>query len=244
MARVPCPECPLRRHGPFKPYSEDEIAFINQMKKRHVLVHAGREIISAGDAEPAIYTLFAGWAFRAKALPDGRRQILNFLLPGDLIGFQANMFEASPHSVEALTDVELCQLDRGKVWDLYRNFPEVAFDVTWLTAHEEMLVDENLLGVGQRTAQEKIAALIMQLCKRADSVGLTNSGGTLEFPLTQQHIADALGLSLVHTNKSMRKLEKMGLYEIRGRSLKMTNGHALKNLAHYFDEPISKRPLL
>ncbi|MGE0830654.1 MAG: Crp/Fnr family transcriptional regulator [Hyphomonadaceae bacterium] len=243
LRRIPCPECPLRRHGPFKPYTDDEISFINSFKKRQVGVRAGREIIHAGDPNPPLYTLFKGWAFRFKTLPDGRRQILNFLLPGDPIGFQAHMFEAAPHGVEALTDVELCVLERAKIWELYREFPEIAFDVTWLTAHEEGLVDENLLAVGQRTAQERIAALLIQLYKRAETLGLGNGHG-LEFPLTQQHIADALGLSLVHTNKSLRKLEKMGFSEIKGRGLTITNGHALSSLAAYFDEPVMRRPLL
>lgn len=243
LKRIPCPGCPLRRDGPFKAYTDEQIAFINSFKIAHVGVRAGETIIAAGETQTKLYTLFSGWAFRHKTLPDQRRQILNFLLPGDPIGFQANMFEEAPHSVEALTDVQLCVLDGEKLWELYRHHPRIAFDVTWLTAHEEGVVDENLLGVGQRTAQESIAALVIQLCKRAEALGLKNGKG-VEFPLTQQHIADALGLSLVHTNKSMRKLEKLGLFSIRGRMLDIVNGRALEKLASYYEEPVRLRPLL
>ena len=149
----------------------------------------------AGDDSPELYTLYYGWAFRFKTLPDGRRQILNFLLPGDLIGLQAAMFDGALHGIEALTDVELCVLPRRKVWALFGKMPDLAFDVTWLGSREESLVDENLTSVGRRTAEERIAALIVKLYKRANALGLVTDG-TFTFPLTQQHIADALVSSI------------------------------------------------
>ncbi len=84
---------------------------------------AGAEIIRAGDDSPELYTLYSGWAFRFKTLPDGRRQILNFLLPGDLLGLQAGMFDAALHGIEALTEVQLCVLPRRKVWALFGDMP-------------------------------------------------------------------------------------------------------------------------
>lgn len=240
---VPCLSCPLRAQGPFKQYPNADIRFLDELKKEHLALAAGRDIIGAGDANPPLYTLYAGWAFRFKMLPDGRRQILNFLLPGDPIGFQAHMFDAAPHSVQALTDVQLCGFHRGKIWELFREHPELAFDLTWLTAREEGVVDESLMSAGRRSALESVGALLIHLCKRAEALGLKRNGG-VQFPLTQQHIADALGLSLVHTNKSMRKLAKLGLFEIKDGSLELKNGHAVAKLAQYFDEEPKLRPLL
>lgn len=240
---VPCPSCPLRANGPFKDYADRDIKFLDDLKKDHVAIEAGRDIVHAGDPDPPLYTLFSGWAFRYKLLPDGRRQILNFLLPGDPIGFQGHMFEASPHSVQTLTNVELCSFHRNKIWELFRSHPELAFDLTWLTAREECFVDDHLLSVGRRSAVEAVGALLIHIHKRADALGLHRGGG-VEFPLTQAHIADALGLSLVHTNKSLRKLTKMGLHEIKNGALTLSNGRALGKLAQMFDEPVSLRPLL
>jgi len=240
---VPCPECPLRARGPFKDYANADIRFLDRLKKDHAGAPAGRDIIVVGDPDPPLYTLFSGWAFRYKMLPDGRRQILNFLLPGDLIGFQARMFDAAPHSVQALTDVELCAFHRNRIWELFTGHPELAFDLTWLTAREEGVVDETLLSVGRRSALESVGALLIHLCKRAEALGLKRNGG-VQFPLTQQHIADALGLSLVHTNKSMRKLSKLGLFEIKDGALELKNGHAVAKLAQLFDEEPARRPLL
>jgi CRP-like cAMP-binding protein len=241
--RVSCFECALRACGLFKPVSQNELAVINDIKREHLALSAGSEIIRTGQDSPHIYTLYAGWAFRFKMLPDGRRQILNFLLPGDLIGLQAAMFEAAQHGIEALTDVELCLLPRRKVWDLFGQMPELAFDVTWLGAREESHVDENLLSAGQRSAAERIAALIVILYKRADALALVTDG-TLVFPLTQQHIADALGLSLVHTNKTLARLRRMGMFTQTNGSLTLTNPRVLERTAQHFEEELPRRPLL
>jgi CRP-like cAMP-binding protein len=241
--RVSCFECALRACGLFKPVSQTELAFINDMKRDHLVVPAGRQIIRAGQESDDLYTLYSGWAFRFKTLPDGRRQILNFLLPGDLLGLQAAMCDAAQHGIEALTEVELCLLPRPKVWELFGRVPELAFDVTWLGAREESIVDENLLSAGRRSAAERIAALIVTLYKRADALALV-AGHTFVFPLSQQHIADALGLSLVHTNKTLARLRQMGMYTQANGSLTLTNPHVLERIAQHFDQELARRPLI
>jgi CRP-like cAMP-binding protein len=227
----------------FKPITTNELGAINAIKREHVALPAGTEIIRAGDDSPEIYTLYSGWAFRFKTLPDGRRQILNFLLPGDLIGLQAAMFEASQHSIEALTDVQLCLLPRRKVWALFGELPELAFDIAWLGSREESYVDENLTSTGRRTAAERTAALIIMLYKRAKALALV-TGNTFAFPLTQQHIADALGLSLVHTNKTLARLRRLGVFTRVNGSLTVVNPGVMERIAQHFDDEIPSRPLI
>jgi CRP-like cAMP-binding protein len=241
--RVNCFECALRACGLFRPVSENELAVINDIKRDHLAVPAGTKIIRAGQDSPELYTLYSGWAFRFKTLPDGRRQILNFLLPGDLLGLQAAMFDAAQHGIEALTDVELCLLPRHKIWHLFGQMPELAFDVAWLGAREESRVDENLLSAGRRSAAERIAALILILYRRADALALTEDR-TFAFPLSQQHIADALGLSLVHTNKTLARLRRMGMYTQANGSLTLTNPRILERVAQHFDQEPTPRPLI
>jgi CRP-like cAMP-binding protein len=241
--RVSCFDCALRACGLFKPVSQTELAVINDIKREHLSLPAGSEIISAGQHGADVYTLYAGWAFRFKSLPDGRRQILNFLLPGDLIGLQAGMFDAAQHGTEALTNVELCLLPRRKVWDLFGRMPGLAFDVTWLGAREESHVDENLLSAGQRSAAERIAALIVILYKRAEALALVKDR-TFVFPLSQQHVADALGLSLVHTNKTLARLRRMGMFTQVNGSLTLTNPQVLERVAQHFEQELPRRPLI
>src|ERR1700730_7534799 len=241
--QVSCFDCSLRACRLFKPITPNELGAINEIKRDHVVLPAGAEIIRAGEDCPEIYTLYCGWAFRFKMGADGRRQILNFLLPGDLIGLQAAMFDAALHGIEALTAAALCVLPRRKLWALFGKKPDLAFDVTWLGSREESLVDENLTSVGRRSAVERIAALIVKLYKRADALGLVTDG-TFAFPLTQQHIADTLGLSLVHTNKTLARLRRLGMFTQGNGSLKLTNPHVLAQVAQYFDEEIPLRPLI
>jgi CRP-like cAMP-binding protein len=241
--RLPCYECALRPRGLFKPVEAEELATINEMKRDHIVVSAGVEIIRAGDDNAELYTLYAGWAFRFKTLPDGRRQILNFLLPGDLLGLQASMFDAAMHGIEALTEVQLCVLPRRKIWALFGDMPGLAFDVTWLGAREESIVDENLTSLGRRTAAERVAALIISLYKRVKKLGLV-ADETFAFPLTQQHIADALGLSLVHTNKTLARLRRMGMFSQRNGTMTLANPRVIERLAQYLDEDVPLRPLI
>jgi CRP-like cAMP-binding protein len=232
----------LRKLGAFKPNPPDEIQFIQSFKRAHVSVGAGQAIVHEG-VRAGLFTLYSGWAFRFKSLSDGRRQILNLLLPGDLIGLQDQSNETSPHGVEAMTDVQLCQFAHDRIWDLYRQYPALGYDITWLAAHEEGLIDENLLSVGRRTAAERIASLLIHLYKRAASLGMLREG-RVPFPLNQQHIADAVGLSLVHTNKTMRRLYKQGLFELKEGWLGLPQPRALSRLADYFDKPLPPRPLI
>lgn len=241
--QLPCYECALRACGSFKPVTPEELDSINQIKREHLLVPAGGEIIVAGDEAPELYTLYSGWAFRFKTLPDGRRQILNFLLPGDLLGLQAAMFDAALHGIEALTEVQLCALPRRDIWALFGNMPALAFDMTWLGSREESIVDQNLTSAGRRTAAERVAALIVAIYKRAKALGLV-AGETFAFPLTQQHIADALGLSLVHTNKTLARLRRMGMYKRVNGMMTLINPRALESVAQYYDQEIPVRPLI
>ena len=240
--RTTCRACPVRSLPAFKNLPDDKIDFIQSIKSNHLQQDAGSWIIHAGQAAE-LYTLFSGWAFRFKTLPDGRRQILNFMLPGDVLGLQASLFSDALYDVVALTAVELCVFPRSKIWLLFERMPELAFDLTWLGAREESQVDDNLTSVGARSATERVAALIIGLYRRADQLGMVRDK-TLLFPLNQQHIADALGLSLVHTNKTINKLRRMGVFDLSHGSLTLQNFSVLERIAQAFEAEIAPRPLI
>lgn len=240
---VPCQNCPLRRWPAFSAARPDELVFIEQWRQGMDVFAAGQEVLIEGASSDRVFTVFEGWAFRFKTLSDGRRQILNFLLPGDFIGLQEQFADGAPHGLMALTDVRLCRFPKAGLWTLYREHPSLAYDITWLAAREENLTDEALLSVGRRTAAERIAMLLIHLYRRAERVGLADPDG-VHFPVSQQHIADALGLSLVHTNKTLRKLQTMGLHTIVDGRLKLLNAKALQRLADYAVRPLPSIPLL
>jgi CRP/FNR family transcriptional regulator, anaerobic regulatory protein len=230
--KVPCEQCPLRAYEALRDFSAGELAFVREFKSGELNVEAGTTLLLQGNNSPHLYTVLSGWAFRYKMLPDGRRQILNYVLPSDFVGLQASMFNEMQHSVEALTDMLLCVFPREKLWELYRNHPTLAFDLTWLAAREEQIVDEHLLNVGRRTALERIAFLLLHLFVRAEQVRLTK-GDSLELPLTQQHLADTLGMSLVHLNKTLKRLVATKTVRWKPKSLEILDREALARIAVY-----------
>ena len=244
-AEIPCVDCPLRALPLFVPHSDAELALVQSVKRREMRLAAGAELIAEGQTDSPLFTLLEGWAFRFKTLSDGRRQILNFLLPGDFIGVQQKMGDGAAHGVVTLTDARLCVFRRDALWELHRQQPSMGFNVTWLTAHEESLVDDNLLSIGRRTAEERVATALILLYKRAAAVLQPKPGAGVPFPITQQHLADALGLSLAYTNRTLRQLQKRGLYRIEDGRLRLLDAKALVRLADlYGDGRPAPRPLV
>lgn len=239
-----CVRCGLRAGGAFQQLSDSELAFVDAFRVDTALLPAGQALVREQEDGGKLFTLYSGWAFRYKSLSDGRRQILNVLLPGDFFGLQQRFAEGSTYGVESLTEVALCVFRSERLWELYREHPRLGYDLTWLAARDEQMLDENLLTTGRRTAMERVAVLLIHLFKRAQRVGLVDADGGFAFPLTQQHMADALGLSLVHTHRTLRRLQALGLYELLDGRLLLRNPTALHQLAEYVGQPLAPVPLI
>jgi CRP/FNR family transcriptional regulator len=236
--KVPCEKCPLRGCESLRDFSAKEIEFVANFKSGELHIEAGTSILLQGTNSAHLYTILSGWAFRYKTLSDGRRQILNYAMPADLLGLQGSVNDEMQHSVEALTDIVLCVFPREKLWDLYVGFPTLAFDVTWLAAREEQVLDEHLLSVGRRSALERLAYLLLALFQRAEQIGLTKNN-SIQFPFTQQHVADTLGMSLVHTNKTLKRLMATKAVRWKDRLFEVLDRDELARLAKY--EPAVQR---
>jgi CRP-like cAMP-binding protein len=238
--RIPCEACPLRPRPYFRDFTAKELAFVSSFKRGEMVVEPGSTILSEGAHSAQLFTLLSGWAFRFKTLEDGRRQILNYMLPGDLIGLQGSIIGEMEHSVESLSSVVLCVFQRDRLDTLFEHHPGLAFDVTWLASREERMLDEHLLSVGRRSATERAAYLIAFLYQRAEKVGLAKS----PIPITQQHVADTLGLSIVHTNKTLRKLVAQKMISWHDRACEVLDPEGLAELAGWSGLGERKRPLI
>jgi CRP-like cAMP-binding protein len=241
--QYPCERCPLRPLPIFREFEKRELEFVSTFKKGELMVDRSATVLLEGSHSAHLYTVLSGWGFRYKLMHDGRRQILNYAMPGDLIGLQGGLMGEMHHSIEALTPMVLCVFEREGLFELYRNYPGLAYDITWIAAREEQMLDENLLSVGRRTALERAAYLIAFVGSRAATVGMFN-GSTKTLPITQQHVADTLGLSLVHTNKTIRKLADRKLVSWREGGCSILDMDGLRAVARWggLDEDI--RPLL
>ena len=238
-----CEQCALRRRTNLREFTAEELGFVKQFKVDELRVEPGASFLREGAQSEHLYTVLHGWAFRYKMLDDGRRQILNYALPADMLGLQGTLIREMEHSVEALTPLTLCVFPRSKLWDLYSHFPSLAFDITWLAAHEERLIDEYLVSLGRRSAVERTAFLLLHLFMRAEDCGLTKDGA-IQFPFTQQHLADTLGMSLVHTNKTLKRLYATNAIRWKGRLFELLDRAALANLAGDDMTPHRPRPFI
>jgi CRP/FNR family transcriptional regulator, anaerobic regulatory protein len=240
---TPCGRCPLRRCEALRDFAPEELDFVEALKIGELRLGAGSDLLVTGTNSAHLFTLLEGWAYRYVLLEDGQIQILNFLLPGDFLGLQSSIFDVMEHSVRTLTEVKVCVFQRADLWKLYREMPSLAFDVTWLAAHEESLVDQILVTVGQRTALCRVGFLLLQLHGRLSGLGMVEKD-EFEFPLTQQHIADALGLSLVHTNRIMRRLVKAGFVTRSNGRLRLQRADELAQLCGVEAPAMIKRPFI
>lgn len=239
-----CDACPLRKLSSFRAFTREELAFMKSFKTGELKVEAGATIFIEKSVNLNLYTVLEGAGFRYKMMEDGRRQVLNFLLPGDLAGLQGSLAGEMQHSMEAITAMTLCAFDRSRIDTLFRAHPGLAYDLTWIAAREERLLDENLLTIGRRTAEERIAYVMCALHHRASQPGMTKAG-IVRVPLNQQHLADTLGLSLVHTNKTLARLVRAGLARwLDGGGFEIMKPEKLAALAGWRKPAEAARPFL
>lgn len=241
--KVACEKCPLQKSEQFRCFSKDEVAFLSDFKIGEMNAGVGATIMMESSHSAHLYSVLSGAAFRYKMLEDGRRQILNFIFPGDLIGLQGSVMGEMEHSVEVLSPILLCVFERTRLPEVYQKFPSLAFDLTWLAAREERILDENLLNIGRRSAYERAAYLLAYLFVRAKSTGLVE-GRRLMVPITQLHLADTLGLSVVHTNRTLKRLAERKLIRWHDRTCEVLDLDRLLAIAQWHGELEKDRPYI
>ncbi|APX13673.1 Crp/Fnr family transcriptional regulator [Tateyamaria omphalii] len=243
MSTISCDNCPLRRKDGFLPFKSEEVAFMNRFKTGEMVADSGTQLFMEGARAAQLFTVLSGMGIRYKTLENGRRQVIGFVTPGDFIGLQASVLDAMCHSVEATTPMRLCVFNRSRVFELFQNQPERAFALTHIAAVEEHFLGDALTTVGQRGALEKIGWSLHRFYRRARSLDL-HKDNTCPLPFRQQDLADALGLSLVHTNKTLAKLKDRKIAHWSNGILRILDEKALAELSGIDPDNIHQRPLI
>jgi CRP/FNR family transcriptional regulator, anaerobic regulatory protein len=243
MVGTACKNCPLRKRTLFTPFTEGEITFMQSFKTGELNVDPGTTILLEGSNSPQLFTVLSGMGTRYKTLENGRRQVINFLFPGDFTGLQAALMGEMQHSVEATTHMTLCIFRRQDLWNLFRQHPSRAYDLTWIAAVEEHFLGETIASLGQRDAQQRIAWALVRIHERLKAVGL-GTDDRVPLPFRQQDLADALGLSLVHTNKTLKALRTDGLARWVDGELQLARISDLAEIAMIDLEKPQQRPLM
>ena len=203
------------------------------MKRNHVSGVPGEEIIRIGDANSTIYTLYEGWAARMHLLPDGTRQILDIVLPGDTIGLAPTLLGTSKHAVQALTPVSLCVLDGSRIPDLFQRHPGLALALFNARVYEQERAEMRVTLLGRFNPIRRVAYLLFDLLERQKQRCMVRGTSECQFPLQRAQLADALGLSRVHLMRALRTLRKQRLVMLSGRLLVIPDRRKLARFCGY-----------
>jgi CRP-like cAMP-binding protein len=187
-------------------------------------------LLRTGEAGKAVYRVESGWVARSRQLEDGRRQLIGVLLPGDLVAVEAVLFARQPDTIECLTEAAVQAIDHQSLRALMTTDAAVAIRVMFHLAEEQRRHQNWIAALGRGHADERIATLLLDLHGRLHRAGLADAE-CFELRMTQQEIADHLGLTLVHVNRVLRRLRDANLITVNKGSLKIENLAALSRLA-------------
>ncbi|WP_377192820.1 Crp/Fnr family transcriptional regulator [Ruegeria meonggei] len=228
----------------FVALAEAELAVLAQLHQRRRTFEAGRDLVHQGQSEQAAYILAAGWVVSYKIQPDGSRQIVDFQIPGDFLGLRSVLLHTSDHGIEPIVEIEAAEVLVSDLLQAFAETPRLATAILWAVSRDEAMVVEHLVGLGRRDADARMAHFLLELGVRLSLVGMGSKKG-YACPLTQYHLADALGLSAIHVNRVLRKLREDELVTFQDGFVTFNNYEGLVKLADfdpaYLDQ---KRPLL
>ena len=199
-----------RKIASYVKLGEIEVQAISDLYKRRRKFAPGLDLVHQGEIDQSAFIMAEGWACSYKILVDGSRQIFNFQVPGDFLGVRSVLFRTSDHNVEPITLIEASEVSKTDLFETFSATPRLATAVLWAVSRDEAMVVEHLVGLGQRPAAERTAHLLLELSARLKLVGLGDKTG-FACPLTQYHLADAMGLTAVHVNRVLREIREAGL---------------------------------
>ena len=220
--KFPWPPCPAFElnlcQAARKAAADSQSAKPVLLRSSENLVPARRLICRERDSLDFVPIICEGWAACAVTLADSRRQILSFVLPGEIVS-TGLLFEPKAYwQIEAITDVKYCAFNRTDLKEILFKDLDLFAQFSKIRTEEQSRADQLIVDLGRRAAEERIARLILNLMDRLAMRGMAQ-GETMDFPLRQHHIADATGLTPVHVNKVLSEFRRGGLIKLSDRSL-------------------------
>ncbi len=229
----------VRKLGALCLLSEEEIAYLEGLQNNTLSVDKGRDFIEENADLRTTFIVMEGWAIRYGLLSNGRRQILSYALPGDILGLHVNFRAAATYSASALTPLTLAVVDPRRVLEISQKYPIIAAGLSWCTAREFAILGDQAVRLGRLSAQQRLAHLLLELWHRVELIG-NGAGDWLEMHMTQADLADTLGLSLVHTNRSLSALRRQGLITVHKDHVRLDDIDALIEMTDFNPKHLSE----
>ena len=201
-----------------------------------------RDLIADGDEYRKLCIVKDGYAVRYKLLRNGKRQILNVVLPGDVVGVPGSFYERAAYSVTATTDLTMlvCPLD-AYIQLCYRR-PQFGLALSWIAVQEAVTYAERIIDIGRRTPVERLSHFLLELHARLLAAGRADKD-RFTLPFSQEVMADVLGLSVPHLNRMMQQLRSENFITDSERLIEFRDASALQALAHYQPQALAPIPL-
>lgn len=220
---------PLHRPELFDHLQRGEAALTRAMSANARTFRPGDTIILEGESHSYVYWLRTGWVARARNMPDERSQIIGVFLPGDFFGVKTVFLARQPDAVEALSAVTVEFLDHGQVLRLTRENPDIGVRLWWQVCEDQRRVHNWVSALGRGSAEERIGAMLLDFRLRLHRAGL--KGESFRLPMTQQQMADYLGLTVVHVNRVLRRLREGGMISVARGRMMIRDMRAVEQLA-------------
>jgi CRP-like cAMP-binding protein len=190
----------------------------------------GEVLINTGEASGTVYLLESGWVARTRVIEDGRRQIIVVFLTGDLMGIRTMLMERQPDTIECLTNAQVRTVDHQRLLELVAQRHAAAMRVMFQLGEDERRLHNWVAALGRGNAEERIATLLLDLRGRLTQAGLAKDH-SFRMAMTQQEIADHLGLTLVHVNRVLRRLREAGIVTVQQGVVSIGNIERLSQIA-------------
>ncbi len=200
------------------------------------------DLVREGHPYDAVYVLCEGFVSRYRVLPDGRRQVLGFGMPGDLVGYPSCLFPRATASVCCVTDVRIAPVPLDELFALVVRFPRIGAALFWSAARDAAISNERLVTVGRRNADERVAYMFLELIA-LQGIAALRDGDRFTLPVTQELIADAVGFSTPHVNRVLRRLRERGLLSVDGQQVEVQNARDLILTASFDPAHFQPRPI-
>lgn len=221
-----------RKLSLFVPLSASDREVLDSLTATTETFRADTDIVAEGMVPRSVFLLQEGMAVRYRNLPDGRRQIMTFLIPGDLCDPHVFLLRSMDHSIGTLTPVRVSPISREGLLSTFATRPRISAALWWSSLQEESMLRERIVSLGRRDARGRIAYLLCELLWRHAAMGL-DEGGVFRLPLTQTELGDTLGLTPVHVNRVLRSFREQRLISIEHRLLKVLDVGGLQEIAAF-----------
>lgn len=225
-----CQECSIRSTALFGELETEQLDKARSLRSAQQTYQTGEYLYHEGDISEKAFTVYSGWVTLFKNLKNGDRQILRFALPGDFLCYKVGKQRTIDHSAIAASDVTLCAFPIDRFRQTIAELPDLAFAISSVTETTTQRCHSALTSIASHPAETKVAFLLLSLYVRELSLN-ADANKCIPFPITQEDIGDALGLTSIHVNRVFQSLRKKGLIECKNRCLWVNDKKALAKVA-------------